>query len=242
MKVSLFATCLTNAFYPNVDLTMAKILKHLGHTVDVPDGQVCCGQIAFNSGYVDDAREVARTLINAFERSDVVVGPSGSCIAMIHHYYPTLFENEPGYLKKAEDLIHKSYEFTQFVVDVLKQPDLGAHYSAKATYHPSCHATRLLGIGEAPLKLLQHVKGLELLPLPEAQLCCGFGGTFSVKMPKISEAMVAEKAQHVLESGADILLGLDMGCLMNISGYLEKINKPIKTMHIIQLLGEGMKS
>lgn len=242
MKVSLFATCLTNAFYPEVDLTMAKILEHLGHKVDVPEGQVCCGQIAFNSGYVDDAREVARTLINSFERSEVVVGPSGSCIAMIHHYYPTLFEKEPIYLKKAEALIHKSYEFTQFIVDVLKKPDLGVHYKAKATYHPSCHATRLLGIGEAPLKLLQNVKGLELLPLPESQLCCGFGGTFSVKMPKISEAMVAEKAQHVLDSGADILLGVDMGCLMNISGYLEKINKPVKTMHIIQLLGEGMKS
>ena len=242
MKVSLFATCLTNAFYPDVDLTMAKILTYLGHTVDVPEGQACCGQIAFNSGYIDDAREVARTLIDAFERSEVVVGPSGSCIGMIHHYYPSLFENDPEYLEKANDLIHKSYEFTQYLVDVLKQPDLGAKYSAKATYHPSCHATRLLGIREAPLILLEHVKGLELLPLPEAQLCCGFGGTFSVKMPKISEAMVAEKAQHVLESGADLLLGLDMGCLMNISGYLEKMKKPVKTLHIIQLLGEGMTS
>lgn len=241
MKVSLFATCLMNAFYPEVDMIMSKILKHLGHTVDVPEGQACCGQIAFNSGYIADAREVARTLIDSFERSEVVVGPSGSCIAMIHHYYPFLFEDEPAYLAKANDLINKSYEFTQFIVDILKQPDLGASYSAKATYHPSCHATRLLGIGEAPLRLLENVKGLELIPLPEAQLCCGFGGTFSVKMPKISEAMVAEKAAHVLESGADLLLGLDMGCLMNISGYLEKINKPIKTMHIIQLLGEGMK-
>lgn len=241
MKVSLFATCLTNAFYPEVDLTMAKILKYLGHTVDVPEGQACCGQIAFNSGYISDAREVARTLINAFEHSEVVVAPSGSCIGMIHHYYPFLFEDDPVYLAKANDLICKSYEFTQFVVDVLKQPDLGANYSAKATYHPSCHATRLLGIREAPLKLLEHVKGLKILPLPEAQLCCGFGGTFSVKMPKISEAMVAEKAEHVLESGADLLLGIDMGCLMNISGYLEKINKPVKTMHVIQLFGEGMK-
>ncbi|WP_088186903.1 (Fe-S)-binding protein [Desulfosporosinus sp. FKA] len=242
MKVSLFATCLANALYPDVDLTMAKILTYLGHTVDVPDGQACCGQIAFNSGYFDDAREVARTLIDAFEKSEVVVGPSGSCIAMIHHYYPFLFENDPVYLAKAEDLIHKSYEFTQFIVDVLQKPDLGAKYKAKATYHPSCHATRLLEIKDAPLTLIEHVQDLELLPLPESQLCCGFGGTFSVKMPKISEAMVAEKAEHVLESGADLLLGLDLGCLMNISGYLEKINKPIKTMHIIQLLGEGMKN
>lgn len=242
MKVSLFATCLANALYPDVDLTMAKILNYLGHSVDVPEGQACCGQIAFNSGYMDDAREVARTLIDSFEHSEIVVSPSGSCIAMIHHYYPVLFEKEPAYLKKAHDLINKSYEFTQFVVDVLQKPDLGAKYPVKATYHPSCHATRLLGVDEPPLKLLAHVKGLELLPLPEAHLCCGFGGTFSVKMPKISEAMVAEKAQHVLASGADLLLGIDMGCLMNISGYLEKIKKPVKTMHIIQLLGEGMKS
>ena len=207
----------------------------------MPEGQACCGQIAFNSGYMDDAREVARTLIKSFERSEIVVAPSGSCIAMIHHYYPVLFEREPIYLKKAQDLIKKSYEFTQFVVDVLNQPDLGANYPVKATYHPSCHATRLLGVDEAPLTLLSHVQGLELLPLPEAHLCCGFGGTFSVKMPKISEAMVAEKAEHVLASGADLLLGIDMGCLMNISGYLEKIKKPVKTMHIIQLLGEGMK-
>ena len=177
--------------------------------------------------------------IDSFEHSEIVVGPSGSCIAMIHHYYPTLFENEPAYFKKANDLFKKSYEFTQFVVDVLKKPDLGAKYSAKATYHPSCHATRLMEIGDAPLTLLKYVRGLELVPLPEAQLCCGFGGTFSVKMPKISEAMVA---QHVLDSGADLLLGMELGCLMNISGYLEKINKPVKTMHIIQLLGEGMKS
>lgn len=241
MKISLFATCLTNAFYPEVDLTMTKILKYLGHTVDVPEGQACCGQIAFNSGYLSDAREVARTLIDSFERSEIVVGPSGSCIGMIHHYYAFLFENDPVYLAKAKNLIGKSYEFTQFIVDILKQPDLGAKYSAKATYHPSCHATRLLKIEDAPMKLLEYVQGLELIPLPEAHLCCGFGGTFSVKMPKISEAMVAEKAEHVLASGADLLLGLDMGCLMNISGYLEKINKPVKTMHIIQLLGEGMK-
>lgn len=219
---------------------MAKIFTRLGHTVDFPDRQACCGQISFNSGYMEDTRIVARNLIDAFERSEVVVAPSGSCIGMIHHHYPKLFENDPLYLKKANDLIQKSHEFSQFLVNVLKTPDLSARYRAKVTYHPSCHATRLMGIREEPLTLLEHIQGVEVVPLPEAQLCCGFGGTFSIKMPVISEAMVQEKAQHVLESGADILTGLDMGCLMNISGYLEKQGHPIPAMHVIQLLGKGM--
>lgn len=240
MKISLFITCLGNSLYPDLGVMMAKIFTHLGHEVDFPSGQTCCGQIAFNSGYFDDAREVARTLIDTLAQSEVVVGPSGSCISMIQDNYPLLFQDDPTYLKKAENLIQKSYEFTQFVVNVLKNPDLGATYKGKATYHPSCHATRLLNIHDEPLALLEQVRGLEMVPLPEAQLCCGFGGTFAVKMPLISEAMVAEKAQHVLDSGADLLLGLDMGCLMNISGYLEKQGHPLPAKHIIQLLGEGM--
>lgn len=227
-------------FYPDLGVTMTKIFNRLGHTVDFPDQQACCGQISFNSGYMEDTRVVARKLIDAFEESEVVVAPSGSCIGMIHHNYPTLFKDDPIYLKKANDLINKSYEFSQFIVNVLKQPDLGSRYDAKVTYHPSCHATRLMGIKDEPLTLLQHIQGLEIVPLPEAQLCCGFGGTFSIKMPDISEAMVQEKAQHVLESGADILTGLDMGCLMNISGYLEKHGHSIPAMHVIQLLGKGM--
>ena len=240
MKISIFITCLGNAMYPDLGVTMAKIFNRLGHTVDYPDDQACCGQISFNSGYMDDTRAVARHLIDAFERSEVVVAPSGSCIGMIHHNYPVLFENDPVYLKKAKDLIDKSYEFTQYIVNVLKRPDLGARYKAKVTYHPSCHATRLMGIRDEPLTLLQHIQGVEVVPLPEAQLCCGFGGTFAIKMPVISEAMVAEKAQHVLASGAEVLTGLDMGCLMNISGYLEKQGHPVPTMHVIQLLGKGM--
>lgn len=240
MRISLFITCLGNSLYPDLGVAMAKIFTYLGHQVDFPSGQTCCGQVAFNSGYFDDARSVARTLIDSFEGSEVVVGPSGSCIGMIHDNYPFLFQDDPIYREKAADLKAKSYEFSQFLVNILKHPDLGATYKAKATYHPSCHATRLLGIRDEPLAILAQVRGLETLPLPEAQLCCGFGGTFSVKMPLISEAMVAEKAQHVLESGAELLLGLDMGCLMNISGYLEKHGHPMPAKHIIQLLEEGM--
>lgn len=240
MRISIFITCLGNTLYPDLGVIMAKIFTRLGHTVDYPDKQACCGQISFNSGYMEDTRAVARNLIDAFEKSEVVVAPSGSCIGMIHHNYPFLFKDDPIYLQKTNDLIHKSYEFSQFMVNVLKQPDLGARYNAKVTYHPSCHATRLLGIREEPLTLLEHIQEIEVVPLPEAQLCCGFGGTFAIKMPVISEAMVREKAHHVIESGADILTGLDMGCLMNISGYLEKHGHPVPAMHLIQLLGKGM--
>ncbi len=240
MKISLFITCLGEAMFADLGINMAKILTRLGHTVDYPEEQMCCGQISFNSGYMEDTRTVARHLIDAFEKSEVVVAPSGSCIGMIHHNYPELFKDDPIYAKKAQDLIDKSYEFTQFMVNVLKVPDLGASYNGKVTYHPSCHATRLLGIKEEPLTLLENIRGLEIVPLPEEHLCCGFGGTFSIKMPRISEAMVAEKAQTVWDSGADILTGVDMGCLMNISGYMEKQGRPVPTRHVIPLLGKGM--
>lgn len=241
MRISLFITCLANAFYPDIGTNMVKILRRLGHRIDVPQTQTCCGQIAFNSGYVSEAREVARVLVDAFAESEYVVSPSGSCISMIHDYYPYLFKDEPAYLAKAQLLVSKSYEFSQFIVNVLQVPDLGARYTAKAAFHPSCHAYRLLGLTNEPSLLMQNVQGLELVPIPEEQLCCGFGGTFSIKMPEISEAIVQEKAQHIIESGADLLLGIDMGCLMNIQGYLEKSGHPIPTMHLIQLLGKGME-
>jgi len=226
--------------FPELGETMAKIFTKLGHSVDFPEDQFCCGQISFNSGYMEETRRVAKATIDAFANSEVVVAPSGSCIGMIHHNYPTLFKDDPVYGPKAKELIDKSYEFTQFLVNVLKTPDLGARYKAKVTYHPSCHATRLLNLKDEPLTVLRNIKDLEIVPLPEAHLCCGFGGTFSVKMPRISEAMVAEKAKHVLDSGAEILTGLDMGCLMNITGYMEKHGRSIPAMHVIQLLGKGM--
>ena len=189
MKVSLFITCLSDAMYPRVGEAMVRLLAKYGVRLDFPTVQTCCGQPAFNSGYWKEARESAKTILDAFEDSDFVISPSGSCTGMIHHY-PKLFENDPIMLARANKLQQKSYEFTQFLVQVLGVKDLGAVYPHKVTYHPSCHGSRLLGIKEEPMELMRHVKGMELVPLPFAEDCCGFGGTFAVKMADISGAMV----------------------------------------------------
>lgn len=240
MKVSMFITCISDAVYPRIGEAMARLLARYGVLLDFPSIQTCCGQPAFNSGYWKEARESARTILTAFEDSDFVIAPSGSCIGMIHHY-PKLFEEDPIMLQKAETLQRKSYEFTQFLVQVLGVTDVGATFPYKVTYHPSCHGSRLLGIKEEPMSLMKHVKEMELVPLPFADDCCGFGGTFAVKMSDISGAMVMEKADHVLDSEAEVLVGLDMACLMNIAGHLRYRNKPVRVMHLAELLYEGVK-
>lgn len=240
MKVSLFITCLSDAIYPRVGEAVVRLLAKYGVAVDFPAGQTCCGQPAYNSGYWKEARESAKTILKAFENSDFVVTPSGSCAYMIHHY-SKLFEDDPVMLEKAEKLQSKTYEFTQFLVQVLGVKDVGAVFPHKVTYHPSCHGSRLLGVQEEPMILMQHVKGMELVPLPLAEDCCGFGGTFAVKMSDISGAMVTEKVDHVLETEAEVLVGLDMACLMNIAGNLQYREKPIRVMHLAELLYEGVK-
>ncbi|MDQ0058513.1 (Fe-S)-binding protein [Paenibacillus harenae] len=240
MKVSLFITCLSDAIYPRVGEAMVRLLAKYGISMQFPTVQTCCGQPAFNSGYWKEARESAKTILDAFEDSDFVISPSGSCTGMIHHY-PKLFENEPVMLKRAKALESKSYEFTQFLVQVLGVTDVGAAFPHKVTYHPSCHGSRILGVKDEPLALMKQVKGLELVPLPFAEDCCGFGGTFAVKMADISGAMVTEKADHVLETEAEVLVGLDMACLMNIAGNLRYRNEPVRVMHLAELLYEGVK-
>ncbi|MBB3111123.1 L-lactate dehydrogenase complex protein LldE [Paenibacillus phyllosphaerae] len=240
MKVSLFITCLSDAFYPRVGEAMVRLLARYGVHLEFPRVQTCCGQPAYNSGYWDEARATARTILDAFDDSDFVVCPSGSCTYMIHHY-PDLFKDDPAYLKKAEQLQSKAFEFTQFLVQVLGVTDLGASFPYKVTYHPSCHGSRLLGVKDEPMELLKHVRGLQFKPLPFANDCCGFGGTFAVKMADISGAMVSEKVDHIKESEAEVLVGLDMACLMNIAGNLRYRNEPVRVMHLAELLYEGVK-
>lgn len=235
MKVSLFITCLGEVFYPGVGKDVVEVLERLGCEVDFPRGQTCCGQPAYNSGYWKDAAKAARQMIKAFADSKYVVTPSGSCAAMFREY-ETLFENDPGLQEQAKELGKKTYEFSQFLVDVLGVEDVGAKFPAKVAYHTSCHMTRLLGVSEAPVKLLNHVEGLELKPLANSYDCCGFGGTFAVKMAPISEQMVDEKIRHVEETEADVLIGADSGCLMNIRGRIERLGKPIEVKHIAQVL------
>ncbi|WP_413382234.1 (Fe-S)-binding protein [Alkalihalobacillus sp. 1P02AB] len=235
MKVSLFVTCLSDIFYTEVGKDVVEVLERLGCEIDFPKQQTCCGQPAYNSGYHKETREVAKNMIKAFEHAEYVVSPSGSCAAMLHEY-PHLFKNDLDWKEKAEKLANKTFEFTQFIVDVLKVEDVGAKLPVKATYHTSCHMTRLLGVKDAPMTLLQNVDGLEFTSLPNKENCCGFGGTFSVKMVPISEQMVNEKVAHVESTKAEVLIGADCGCLMNIGGRIDRQGKPIKTMHIAQVL------
>ncbi|MEK3855374.1 (Fe-S)-binding protein [Cytobacillus sp. FSL H8-0458] len=235
MKVSLFATCLVDMFQGNAGKAAVELLERLGCEIDFPESQVCCGQPAYNSGYVKESKEAMKRMITAFEHAEYVVSPSGSCAYMFHEY-PHVFKGDSVWEPKAKKLAEKTYELTQFIVEVLKVDDVGAKLNGKATYHTSCHMTRLLGVKEAPMRLLKNVKGLEFEELPGKEQCCGFGGTFSVKMAQISEQMVDEKVGHIEETEAEILIGADAGCLMNIGGRIGRQGKPIRVMHIAEVL------
>ena len=235
MKISLFVTCLGELFYQNPAKDMVEVLERLGCEIDFPQGQICCGQPAFNSGYRKEAQKAAKQMITSFETSEYIVAPSGSCAGMFKEY-PGLFRDDPVWQEKAQKAADKTYEFTQFIVNVLKMEDVGAVFPAKATYHTSCHMMRLLKETDSPFKLLKNVKGLELLPLANSYDCCGFGGTFSIKMVPISEQMVDEKIRHVEDTGAEVLITADGGCLMNIKGRMDRKGKPIEVKHIAQIL------
>ncbi|MFD1037025.1 (Fe-S)-binding protein [Virgibacillus byunsanensis] len=238
MRVSLFITCLVDLFSSDVGKDTVELLERLGCEIDFPETQTCCGQPAYNSGYVQKSMDTMKHMITTFEHAEYVVAPSGSCVSMLKEY-PTLFKNDPVWGPKAEKLANKSYELTQFIVDVLGIVDVGAEFNAVATYHTSCHMSRLLGVKEAPMKLLQQVKGLELRPLAHCEDCCGFGGTFSVKMAAISEQMVNEKVMHIENTGAELLIGADGGCLMNIGGRIDRLGKEIKVNHIAHVLNQS---
>lgn len=235
MKVSLFITCLGDLFYVKAGKATVELLERLGCEVDFPDAQTCCGQPAYNSGYRERTKKAAKHMIETFDHAEYVVSPSGSCAYMFHEY-ESLFTHDPIWQAKARQLKEKTYELTQFLTDVLQIEDTGAEYYGTATYHTSCHMTRLLKVTESPFRLLRNVKGLELIDLPNREACCGFGGTFSVKMAAISEQMVDEKVRHVEETEAGVLIGADGGCLMNIGGRLTREGKPVKVVHIAEIL------
>ncbi len=239
MKVQLFITCLTEQFYPGVLEKMVAILERLGVEPVFPAGQTCCGQPFFNSGFQTEARKMAAAWIDVFGRSDLpVISPSGSCVDMVRHHYPEMYpEGTPEHVRAAE-LASRTFEFTDFLVNQLKVVDVGAAYPHKVTYHASCHQLRGLGLRREPKELLQAVRGLELLPLTEEDVCCGFGGVFSVVYPPVSQAMMENKVRRIMDSGAEAVVACDAGCLMNIGGGLRKAGSPVKAMHIIEILAE----
>ncbi|CAM4119604.1 Fe-S oxidoreductase [Bacillus manliponensis] len=235
MKVTLFVTCLVDMFETSVGKATVEILERLGCEIEFPEAQVCCGQPAYNSGHVEAAKDAMKHMIRTFENAEYIVTPSGSCATMFHEY-PHIFKGDPEWEVRARKVAEKTYELTQFIVDVLQVRDVGARLQGTATVHKSCHMTRLLGVKEAPSILLNHVEGLQVKDLPNSQNCCGFGGTFSVKMTQISEQMVDEKVDSIMETGADYIIGADCGCLLNIGGRIDRLGKDVKVMHIAEVL------
>jgi L-lactate dehydrogenase complex protein LldE len=235
-KVGLFVTCLVDLFRPSVGFAAIKLLEDAGCTVDVPSAQTCCGQPAYNSGDRADAKTIGKSVIVAFERFDYVVAPSGSCTGMLRKHYPALFADEPEWRARAEALAGKAWELVSFLTDVLGVTAVIARYEGSVTYHDSCSGLRELGIARQPRQLLASVEGLELRELPDADTCCGFGGTFCVKFPDISNAIVEKKVERIVDTGADTLLAGDLGCLLNMAGKLKREGWPTRTRHVAEVL------
>ncbi len=240
MRASLMITCLGDALYPRVGVAAVQVLHDLGVAVDFPAGQTCCGQPAYNAGFRDAARDTARAFLHAFAGSEHVVSISGSCAAMVRDGFPGLFAGRPEEAD-AKALAARTCEFSEFLVDVLGVDELPVSWRSTATLHHSCHTRRLLGVVEQPERLLRMIDGLEYRPLPNAEQCCGFGGTFAVKMPHISTAMVDEKVDHILATGADLVVGLDMSCLMNIEGRLRRRGHDVEVRHLAEVLATGWR-
>jgi L-lactate dehydrogenase complex protein LldE len=237
INVSLMITCLGDAFFPDVGVATVTLLRRLGVTVAFPKAQTCCGQPHFNSGYHDDARDLARHTIEAFADSRLVVTPSGSCAAMVKIEYPELFHADPLMHARAEELAHKTHELSDFLVNVMKVEDVGARFDGKATYHMACHLRGLQLLSE-PIRLIQKVRGLQYVPLERYDECCGFGGSFAVRYPGISGAMVTDKASFIEKTAVDAVVATDAGCLMNIGGCLNRRGSKVRILHLAELLAQ----
>lgn len=236
MKVSLFITCLVDQFFPQVGASMVRVLQRLGVEVEFNPLQTCCGQPCFNSGYRNDARRLAERFIRIFEDCDCVVAPSGSCVAMARIYFPELLTTDKHWQERARGLAPRIYEFSEFLVRVLGREDVGARFHGRVTYHDGCHLLRELGIREEPRRLLRRVHGVELVEMEESETCCGFGGTFSIKFPEISSAILQDKLSRVARSGAEVVVANDASCLMQIAGMLRRQKTSVRAMHLAELL------
>ena len=248
VKASLFVTCIIDQFYPDVGESVVRVLRRLGVDLDFPRGQTCCGQPAFNSGFWRDAKPLARRFLAEFQGDRYIVVPSGSCASMLRVFYSELLHDEPELKEKASAMSSRVFELTEFIVDVLGVTDLTPYCSPaeimdtqSVTYHEACHLRRELGVNEQPRMLLASLPGVEVVEMEQAEVCCGFGGTFSVKYPDISGAMLADKVDNVLASGADTLTACDSSCLMQMAGGLEKRGAKVRAAHVAQILDAAMR-
>lgn len=235
-SVGLFVTCLVDLYRPNVGFASIALLEQSGCSVSVPDTQTCCGQPAYNSGDLTSTRKLAQATIEAFESFDYVVAPSGSCAGMLKHHYPELFSDDAQWLEKAMKLADRVYELTSFLVDVMDVSLPAKTYNTSLTYHDSCSGLRELEIKAQPRKLLAGVAGVTLNEMEDTDVCCGFGGTFCVKFPEISERMVTDKVALAQQTGAAVVTGGDLGCLMNISGRMNRLDVPMRVYHVAEIL------
>lgn len=242
VPVSLFFTCLADAFYPDVCFAAVAVLERFGAEVRVPLAQTCCGQPAFNSGNRKEARKMARRFLAAFRGEGYIVTPSGSCAAMVRNEYPVLFRDEPDMLALSTLAASRLYELSEFLVEVLGVTDPRSSFRGKVTYHDSCHLKRGLGVSEAPRKLLRAIPGVTLVEMEESDRCCGFGGVFSVKYPHVSCRMVEEKIEKILATGAQVVTSGDLGCLMNIGGMISRSGYPVRAVHLAEILAGDIEA
>lgn len=238
MRIALFITCLADTLFPDVGKATVTVLERLGHEVVFPPTQTCCGQMHTNTGYLRDALPLVRHHVEVFEDSDVIVAPSGSCVGSVRHQHAMVARagGDEALAARAEAVAGRTYELSELLVDVLGVTDVGASYPHRVTYHPTCHSLRMLRVGDKPLRLLREVRGLELVELPAAEECCGFGGTFALKNADTSTAMLADKMRHVLDTRAEVCTAGDSSCLMHIGGGLSRLRTGVRTVHLAEIL------
>jgi L-lactate dehydrogenase complex protein LldE len=238
MRIGLFVTCLTDTLFPDTGKAVVAVLERLGHRVEFPAGQACCGQMHFNTGYRREALPMARGLVAALRGFEAVVTPSASCASMVREYVPVLAAEagDAALAAAVAEVAPRTWELSAFLADVLGVTDVGAYFPHRVTYHPSCHSLRMLRVGDAPLRLLRAVRGLELAELPDAGDCCGFGGTFAVKNADVSAAICADKVAAIRATGAEVVCAADNSCLMHIGGALRRQRCGVTTMHLAEIL------
>ena len=238
MNVALFIACFNDTLFPSTGRAVVRLLERLGHTVEFPLEQTCCGQMHFNSGYPDEALPLARRFVRVFAGCDAVVSPSASCVGMVRREFAHLAERAADELLAADaaELAPRVFELSELLVDELGLEDVGAYYPHRVTYHPTCHGLRGLGLGDRPLRLLRAVRGIELVELPDAEECCGFGGTFSVKNADVSAAMLADKLRCIGDTGSEVCTAGDNSCLMHIGGGLTRLQAGVQTVHLAEIL------
>ena len=243
MRISLFITCFNDTLFPQTGRAVVKLLERLGHDVEFPEAQTCCGQMHYNTGYQREAIPLARHFIDVFSDAEVVVAPSASCVGMIRDLFPkvAVLAGDTSLVQHINELTPRVYELSELLVRKLRMEDVGAYYPHRVTYHPTCHSLRVLKVGDAPLRLLRAVRGIDLVELPAADECCGFGGTFSIKNADTSIAMLSDKMRHVLDTGAEICSAGDNSCLMHINGGLSRGRSGVRTVHIAEILASTEK-